>query len=191
MLVAPLGLGTTQAAQQPDAAEEAIVLLVVQRRGEPRLTLAAQSGYVKTQRDFVTTRFGGIGILGCADSMSTVHYTTTPTHALRASVERARQDYCRRNAGRSVFPPSTVNAVRSAVLPPALNEPDRCRRNPTIHVTRVGFDSLRTVAVVGYYVSVGAGPYPGCGYINTGGFVFQRGRNGRWRPIGALPGMFT
>jgi hypothetical protein len=141
------GTGNAQPRVGNDTTERLIVLLVArtQNRGQA-LFFGDRSANVAMQ-----SRTDGVG--GCAADLLRVRYESTPTAPLRALVESARYDFCRRNAQQSTFPPATVAAVRSVLSGlPAQAEPgapvwpfDRCRANPVVEVTRVGFDSTRSV----------------------------------------------
>jgi hypothetical protein len=183
-----LGVGTDYA--QPRAAEataeRAIVLLVA------RAQSAGNAVFFSARSAQVTIGMPTFGVGGCVAELSTVQYSKTPTAQQRAAVEAARREFCRRNTTMSTFPPATVAAVRAALAAlPAHPPTDRCGANPVVAVTRVGFDSMQTVAIAGYQFSVGARPYPGCGYAQSGGLVFLRQRDGSWMQIGTLPGAVT
>ena len=133
-------------------------------------------------------------MLGCAPDGSSAHYIPPSPALERAAMKRAYNTYCRTNATTSAFPSATVVAVRTAldsVPPPDPSKPCFASRG-VIEVTRVGFDSTRAIAVAGFVLRVGAGPYPnGCAYSEAGGFVFRREPNGPWRIVGTLPGYST
>lgn len=193
-LLAVCNVASAQTARETDETiERDIVLLVVQAEhpGE-RLLFSEHSTSVGAR-----VSIGGGG--GCSVENSDPSYVTAPTAEIRAMVKSATQDFCLRNTQRTTFPPRTVAAGQSAlaarrvrVAPAAPGwVRERCSASPRMEVSRAGFDSKRSVAIVRYRVTVGLGPYPGCGYIIEGGHIFARQRDGRWKHIAQLAGMMT
>jgi len=96
----------------------------------------------------------------------------------------AKRDYGTKNKSpvsfKAAFSPDLpVQFDRSA--PPTS---ESCTTIPRVTLSRVGFNTDTTKAVISFRVTVGTGPYPGCGFM-YGGLLFLARKPGRawttWR----------
>lgn len=93
----------------------------------------------------------------------------------------ALRDYITRGAASVVLPrlPAPARPVAPWQVPSG--ETSRCSPMPTVSLSRVGFSTDSTHAVVSYSESAGPGPYPGCGYVGGKLLVLRRDDAGEWR----------
>jgi hypothetical protein len=132
--------------------------------------------------------------LALADCVRSKYFrmTGTDTVGLGDAAREAAVDLAARSDSLSTEIGRRVSARLSSSAKSAQSgAPDRCSAHGELALTRVGFDASKTVAVVAYRITVGPGPYPGCGWINTGGMVLRRNAQNSWEIVGGLPGIIT
>ena len=73
----------------------------------------------------------------------------------------------------------------------ARRDPHACGGPSWIGLSRVGFNHDSTEAIVRYSMSVGAGPYPGCGYAAGSLVRYWRKPGGKWKSKDVLSQWMT
>ncbi|HKS06485.1 MAG TPA: hypothetical protein VJR92_09255 [Gemmatimonadaceae bacterium] len=111
---------------------------------------------------------------------------------MRARIPLAAADFQLRRDSTTGTARALAERLKSfAPTAPRPGNEDRCRLRRELALTRVGFDPSLQVAFVTYYLTVGPGPYPGCGYVQTGAYFLRRTASGEWDLVAALPGIIT
>ena len=98
----------------------------------------------------------------------------------------ALRDYVRNGAAPMVLPrpPAPIRPVARWQVPSGATS--RCYPMPTASLSRVGFSTDSTHAVVSYSESTGPGPFPGCGYVGGKLLLLRRDDAGEWRVLAVV-----
>lgn len=168
-------LGRPKPVRSRDSVELAVLRVVRDRvlSGRPA-AIDASSTYATACDERARPTF-------CINDSAYVHFRVPLNNAARDMLMDAATDFRRRNESPSAFPPSTVRELRGKR---AVSASERCDGVGLLAFTRVGFEASMEYAVAGYVFTVGAGPYPGCGYLTAATYFLQRTRTGAWEIIG-------
>lgn len=103
----------------------------------------------------------------------------------------ALRDYIAKGAASIVLPrpPTPARPVARWQVPSG--EASRCSPMPRVGLSRVGFSTDSTHAVVSYSESAGPGPFPGCGYVGGRLLLLRRDDAGEWRVAAVVADWIT
>ncbi|HET7584741.1 MAG TPA: hypothetical protein VFK13_07535 [Gemmatimonadaceae bacterium] len=111
---------------------------------------------------------------------------TTPEAFVDAMLE-----YAAKNASPVVLSPTPKPSTPVEPWKAPAGADTTCWPIPTVTLSRVGLGPDRTTAVVSYDMTVGPGPYPGCGYSAGALLLLRKDSDGSWHIVDRIARWIT
>jgi hypothetical protein len=93
----------------------------------------------------------------------------------------ALTDYIARNGQRAAIRDAFAREINAHTIPlGSTTMGTTCSGIPLVRLSRAGFNADSTVAILGYSYQIGAGPYPGCGFMAGELAGYRRTPGHRW-----------